>query len=328
MSPVLEVENLVVRFPSDEGEVHAVDDVSLEVAAGETLALVGESGCGKSTLAKAIAGLVPIRDGEIRLGGQPLLGLPRREARRRRLPIQMVFQDPGSSLDPRMSIEALVGEPLRLRGQRGTQLDERISALLERVGLDPALRRRYAHGVSGGQRQRIAIARALAVEPRLLLCDEVTSALDVSIQGQILNLLLDLQRELGLALLFITHDLAVVRSVAHRVAVMYLGEIVELRPTQALFEDPLHPYTQALLSALPRLAGGVRAHSSLVGEVPSPLAPPPGCRFHTRCPRAFSACVSEVPTRPGRGGDGIVRCHLPELAPSPLDELATAPRGK
>lgn len=298
-APLLRVEDLRVHFDVGGSSLRAVDGVDFELQAGETLALVGESGCGKSTLAKALVGLNPITSGRALLGGQQITGLPRRELRRFRGDLQLVFQDPYASLNPRFTIAETIAEPLLLHGKATRRdVDAKVCELLAQVGLDSELRLRYPHEFSGGQRQRISIARALSVEPDLLLCDEVTSALDVSIQAQILELLRSIQRQRGLAFLFITHDLGVVRHIAHRVAVMYVGQIVELRETEALFEDPAHPYTKALLASIPRVAdatGRRGAQKPLAGEVPSPARPPAGCRFHPRCPEVFARCSQEAP---------------------------------
>lgn len=317
-SALLSVDGLSVRFPvsesdPDAGWVHAVDDVALELCAGETLALVGESGCGKSTLARAICGLVEPHEGSVRLEGRELVGSSARARRRDRRALQMIFQDPDASLNPRMTIDALIREPLSIH--RTSDLDARaiearVCELLERVGLDPDLRGRYPHAFSGGQKQRIGIARALAAGPRVLLCDEVTSALDVSIQSQVLNLLIDLQRDLGVAILFITHDLAVVRHIADRIAVMYLGQVVEARETEAMIAEPAHPYTRGLLAAVPRIEAGGRSEArrqGIEGDIPSPTDPPPGCRFHTRCPIAFARCRVEAPP-PTEVAGGTCRC--------------------
>lgn len=326
-SPLLRIRDLVVRFPveannPDRGYVHAVEDVSLTLHAGETLALVGESGCGKSTLARAVCGIDHVHAGSVELLGNELVGLSRRAMREHRRSLQMVFQDPESSLNPRMTVSALIREPLALHGRVPKQeLDAEVCALLERVGLDPDLRSRYPHAFSGGQRQRVCIARALAVEPRVLICDEVTSALDVSIQSQILNLLSDLQRDLGIAILFITHDLAVVRHIADRVAVMYLGQIVETRETEALFNDPQHPYTRGLLASVPRIANPDERSSrpsriGIEGDLPSPVNPPAGCRFHTRCPIAWDLCREQAPpTQPTDAG--WLRCHADSRTRNP-----------
>lgn len=297
MSPaLLEVEDLSVHFASTAGVVRAVDGVSLSVNKGETLAIVGESGSGKSTLARAILGLEPPRSGRIRFAGQQVLatGAARRELWRQ---LQMIFQDPDASLNPRMTIGNAVAEPLEIRrGLRGAERVEAARQQLRQVGIDPSLYDRYPHELSGGQRQRVSIARALAVQPQALVLDEAVSALDVSIRAQILNLLVQLQNDLGLTYVFITHDLGVVRYLAHRVAVMYLGQVVELAETRALFAGPQHPYTRALLAAVPDLdPNAPRASSSLHGELPSPLSPPLGCRFHTRCPNAFQRCRDEAP---------------------------------
>jgi oligopeptide transport system ATP-binding protein len=293
---LLEVEDLAVHFASSAGVVRAVDGVSLSVSRGETLAIVGESGSGKSTLARAILGLEPPRAGRIRFAGTEPNTTPasRRELWRQ---LQMIFQDPEASLNPRMTIGNAVAEPLEIRHKlRGAERMEAARQQLRQVGLDPSLYDRYPHELSGGQRQRVSIARALAVQPQALVLDEAVSALDVSIRAQILNLLVQLQSELGLAYVFITHDLGVVRYLAHRVAVMYLGQVVELAETHALFTDPQHPYTRALLAAVPELdPGAPRATSRLRGELPSPLSPPLGCRFHTRCPEAFDRCRDEAP---------------------------------
>jgi oligopeptide/dipeptide ABC transporter ATP-binding protein len=313
--PLLRVRDLHVYYPSPLGPVRAVDGVDLELRAGETLALVGESGCGKSTIARAVTGLAPVARGSVRLAGHELVGLSRRAWRPLRRRVQMVFQDPTASLNPRLDVAALVGEPLAVLGGRDRAARQRrVYELLERVGLDPSLRHRHPHELSGGQRQRACIARALALEPELVLCDEVTSALDVSIQAQILNLLADLQAELGVAYLFITHDLGVVRHVAARVAVMYVGQIVEEGGTERLFREPAHPYTRALLAAVPRFEAGRAPLAVVRGEVPSPARPPTGCRFHPRCPEIFAPCADRMPPlhvlREGRS-----RCHLhdPEL---------------
>ncbi|HVU04270.1 MAG TPA: ABC transporter ATP-binding protein [Polyangiaceae bacterium] len=296
--PLLAVRALVVRYETEAGTVRAVDGVDLDVGVGETLALVGESGCGKSTVARAIVGIAPKTSGSIRFSGTelPPLGTARRRPFLPRL--QMVFQDPDASLDPRYTVGASIDEPLQLadpkppRGER----TRRVAALLEDVGLDETFAVRYPHELSGGQKQRVCLARALATNPSLLVCDEAVSALDVSIQAQILNLLRELQERRGLAYLFITHDLRVVRHVSDRVAVMYLGQIVETAPTEELFASPAHPYTEALLAAVPSLSKrGDRTLPVVRGEIPSPLRPPAGCRFHTRCPRAFDRCPRESP---------------------------------
>jgi oligopeptide/dipeptide ABC transporter ATP-binding protein len=296
--PLLSVEDLRVHFNVGGAALRAVDGVDFQLFPGETLALVGESGCGKSTLAKALVGLNPITSGLAKLNGQPITGISRQALRRYRSELQLIFQDPYASLNPRFTIAETLGEPLLLHGKATRQnVDAKVCELLGQVGLDVELRRRYPHEFSGGQRQRISIARALAVEPQLLLCDEVTSALDVSIQAQILDLLRSIQRQRGLTYLFITHDLGVVRYIAHRVAVMYVGQIVELRDTESLFEAPAHPYTQALLRSIPRVAaaGGDAARKPLAGEVPSAARPPSGCRFHPRCPQVFERCPGEAP---------------------------------
>jgi oligopeptide/dipeptide ABC transporter ATP-binding protein len=294
--PLLSVRDLRVHFSSGSTTVRAVDGVDFTLREGETLALVGESGCGKSSLAKALVGLNPITSGAALLNGQQISGLSRQALRRYRSELQLVFQDPYASLNPRFTIAATLSEPLLLHGKATrSNVDAKVCELLGQVGLDAELRQRYPHEFSGGQRQRISIARALAVEPKLLLCDEVTSALDVSIQVQILDLLKSVQQKLGLSYLFITHDLGVVRYVAHRVAVMYVGQIVELRDTESLFQSPAHPYTQALLASIPRVASAGHERRPLAGEVPSAARPPSGCRFHPRCPQVFERCPGEQP---------------------------------
>ncbi len=310
--PLLSVRDLSVEFRTPGGPLRAVDAVSFEIFPGETLALVGESGSGKSTLARALVGLLKPHAGRIELDGAPIAGLSRAEFRPLRKKLQLVFQDPHASLNPRLSVSATLSEALMLHGHGDRRtLDARVCALLARVGLDPALRQRYPHEFSGGQRQRISVARALAVEPALLLCDEVTSALDVSVQAQLIELLRSLQTESKLSYLFITHDLGVVRSLAHRVAVMYLGRIVELQATEAFFERPQHPYSEALLASIPRLRAATHgAKPRLIGEVPSPLHPPAGCAFHPRCPRAFERCAREIPGAYAVEAAGFSRCFL------------------
>ncbi len=291
---LLEVKGASVSFRTRQGTLHAVDGVDLSVEHAETVALVGESGCGKSTLAKSIVGLESLAAGEISLDGRALSNMPQREISRA---LQMVFQDPDASLNPRMTLEQAIAEPLTIhRLARRSAQDALVCTLLERVGIDPAFRNRYPHELSGGQKQRVCIARALAVEPRLLILDEAVSALDVSVQAQILNLLADLKQDLGLAYLFISHDLGVVRQIADRVYVMYLGQIVEEAESEALFSAPCHPYSEALLEAVPRLVvGSFERLDVLSGDVPSPLNPPEGCRFHTRCPKVFERCPTEAP---------------------------------
>jgi oligopeptide/dipeptide ABC transporter ATP-binding protein len=320
-APLLRVESLRTWFPVRAGVlqrpvawVRAVDDVSLEVEAGRTLALVGESGCGKTSVGRSILRLVEPQAGRVWFDGVELLSLPAAELRARRREIQIVFQDPMSSLDPRQRIGDAVAEGLRAFaiGADDREREERVGELLRRVKLDPGHGDRYPHELSGGQRQRVCIARALAVGPRLLVCDEAVSALDVSIQAQILNLLRDLQQELGLAYLFITHDLGVVRYLAHRVAVMYLGQIVEEGETERIFREPAHPYTRGLLAAVPSadpVRRGVRAH--IRGDLPSPARPPAGCRFHPRCPEAFERCGREAPPL-FTLAEGGSRCFLSE----------------
>jgi len=275
-------------------QVVAVDDISLSLDGGRALAIVGESGCGKSTLARIMLGLLPPSSGTVRIDGRALAAIDRRE--RARL-IQPVFQDPMSSLNPRRLVEDIVALPLIAAGDVGrSERRERVAAMLAQVGLGRDIAGRYPAQLSGGQRQRVAIARALVVQPRILICDEPTSALDVSVQAQILNLLLELQQRLGLAILLVSHDLRVVRHLAHRVAVMYLGKVVETGPADAVFDAPAHPYTQALLLAAPKLVPGGRSREAAIrGELPSPLAIPAGCPFHPRCPRAIDVCRTTPP---------------------------------
>lgn len=305
--PLLEVRDLKVYFPVTAGiifqrkvaDVRAVDGISFTVQRGETLGLVGESGCGKSTTGKAILQLTRPTGGQVLFEGQDLTRLKGRELRRFRRKMQMIFQDPYASLNPRMSVGSIIGEPLTIHKlARGKEKRERVQELLQIVGLNPYFANRFPHEFSGGQRQRIGIARALAVSPDFIVCDEPVSALDVSIQAQIINLLEDLQDRFGLTYLFIAHDLSVVRHISDRVAVMYLGHIMELTDRDTIFENPLHPYTRALLSAVPIPDPEVerrRERIILVGDVPSPLRPPPGCVFHTRCPIAIDECRQRRP---------------------------------
>ena len=290
--------------------VRAVDSVSFSVARGEVVGLVGESGCGKSTLGRMIAGMISPSEGEIRYEGQALSDKRDAKSRRQRLKLQMIFQDPMSSLNPRMKVEDIVGESAVYHGLiPGAHKREHVAALLEKVALDPTYASRYPHQFSGGQRQRICIARALAVQPDFLICDESVAALDVSIQAQIINLFHQLREELHLTYLFISHDLGVIQHLADRVVVMYLGRVVESAPTEALFEAPQHPYTQALLAQVPKLHAGRQQFQTIRGEIASALNPPSGCHFHTRCPMAGPRCQREAPTLV-ESGDHAVACHL------------------
>ncbi len=325
-APLLQVDDLTKHFPVRKGflqrvaaQVKAVDGVSLRIAQGETLGLVGESGCGKTTVGRSILRLIEPTSGKIRFAGQDVIAARGEELRRMRRDMQIIFQDPYASLNPRMSVSDIVAEGLRVHGivrTRAERLD-RVRELLEMVRLDPGYVNRYPHEFSGGQRQRIGIARALSLEPKFIVCDEAVSALDVSIQAQVINLLMDLRDRLGLSFLFVAHDLSVVRHISHNVAVMYLGKIVELAPTEELFSRPKHPYTAALLSAAPVVAPDRRRRRVILqGDVPSPLKPPPGCAFHPRCPAVREVCRTEAPpTRTVGAGHSYV-CHLePEEAP-------------
>lgn len=320
---LLKVENLKKYFPimrgvfrRKVGDVKAVDGVSFDIYKGETLGLVGESGCGKSTTGRVILQLYPVTDGRIIFNGQDLAKLSGEQLRRIRPKMQMIFQDPHASLNPRMTVGSIVSEPLfEHQFARGKALQDRVEELLELVGLNPSHANRYPHEFSGGQRQRIGIARALALNPEFIVCDEPIAALDVSIQAQVVNLLEDLQAEFGLTYLFISHDLSMIRHISQRVAVMYLGHIMELGNRKSVYENPLHPYTQALLSAVPSpdpVMEEKRRRTILTGDVPGPANPPPGCPFSTRCPIAVDHCSEEEPVlrelRPGQW----VACHLAE----------------
>ncbi|MGJ3264656.1 MAG: ABC transporter ATP-binding protein [Salinarimonas sp.] len=298
-----------------EQVVRAVDDVSLDVAHGEVVGLVGESGCGKSTLGRIVAGILDPSDGVVRFEGEDVAKMSGAARRRADLAVQMIFQDPAASLNPRMRVVEIIGEAPVVHGLISAgEMDAYVCGLMEKVGLDPATRRRYPHQFSGGQRARINIARALAVQPRVLVCDESTAALDVSIQAQVLNLFLELRRELNLTYVFVSHDLGVIEHIADRVAVMYLGRIVELAKTDEIFEAPNHPYTQALLEEVPRLEAKKRAFTALTGEIPSPLRPPPGCHFHPRCPNAFARCSVDRPALAPISAERLSACHLNDEA--------------
>jgi peptide/nickel transport system ATP-binding protein len=331
MTPIIEISGVSKRFVREldtaerlarklgakieERVVHAVEDVDLRIARGEVLGLVGESGCGKSTLGRMVAGLMAPSEGAIRFDGEDVAALTGKAAREAALKVQMIFQDPMSSLNPRMRVDAIVGEAPQVHGIVTRQERDRyVADMLTYVGLDPDMRRRYPHQFSGGQRQRIGIARALAVRPDFLVCDESVAALDVSIQAQVLNLFMRLRQAFDLTYLFISHDLGVVEHISDRIAIMYLGRIVEEGPTDAIFAAANHPYTQALLAERPVIAPGKRKFSVIKGEIPSPLDPPPGCHFHPRCPHAFERCRTERPAlkeiAPGRRS----ACHLNDAA--------------
>jgi len=321
--PLLEVTDLIKNFPiksgvlidREVGRVSAVDGVSLTVREGETLGLVGESGCGKSTLCRAILQLIEPTSGSVRFDGQELVGRSQRQLRPLRRQMQMIFQDPFASLNPRKRVGQIIGDPMRFHGLAdGADVKRRVQELLDRVGLQAEHYNRYPHEFSGGQRQRIGIARALALQPRLIIADEPVSALDVSVQAQIINLLEDLQREFGMAYVFVAHDLGVVRHVSDRVAVMYLGKIVEESDSASLYARPRHPYTNALLSAVPipdPRKNSARQRITLEGDVPSPIDPPPGCRFHTRCASATDICRRDEPLLVTDDAGHWVACHHP-----------------
>ena len=321
-SPLLEAEHVQLYFPIKQGvlidrtvgHVHAVDDVSLRLNEGETIGIVGESGCGKSTLARTFVRLLEPTGGAVRYRGRDITHLGRKALDPMRREVQLVFQDPVSSLNPRKRVGQIVGTPLRLHGMSDKKADARVRDLLDRVGLNPEHINRFPHEFSGGQRQRIGIARALAVDPKLIVLDEPVSALDVSIQAQVVNLLDDLQDDLGLSYVFIAHDLSVVRHVSDQIAVMYLGKLMEVSPARELYSKPMHPYTEALLEAIPipdPEENRRRERNVIGGEPPNPITPPSGCRFHTRCPHATEVCFTVEPPLAEYAGGHLTACHHP-----------------
>jgi oligopeptide/dipeptide ABC transporter ATP-binding protein len=341
MTPLVEVKDLVKHFPirrgmliqRQVGAVKAVDGVSFDVEQGETLGIVGETGCGKSTTARLLCRLMDPTSGTIKIDGKDISAQKGDELKALHRDMQMVFQDPYSSLNPRKSVGSIISDPFVIHGMyKGDgERKRRVQDLMDRVGLNPEHYNRYPHEFSGGQRQRIGVARAIALEPKLLVADEPVSALDVSIQAQVLNLLRALQREMGLTLIFIAHDLSVVRHMCDRVAVMYLGKIVELASSDVLYSSPRHPYTGALLSAVPVAdpTGGSRERQLLTGDVPSPANPPAGCRFHTRCPKAQPLCSHDEPLLKRKAGGGLAACHYPltdEEVATRLPVALTRPR--
>ena len=332
---LLEVDHLQVLFPIKSGlligrkvgEVHAVDDVSFVLNEGETLGIVGESGCGKTTLIRALVRLIDATAGAIHFHGQNITSAGRSEMEPIRRQMQMVFQDPQASLNPRKRVAQILATPLRIRGVPKDRIEAEARALLERVGMHPEHLNRFPHEFSGGQRQRIGIARALAVDPRLILLDEPVSALDVSIQAQVINLLDELQDELHLSYIFVAHDLSVVRHVSDRIVVMYLGKLVEVSPAEELYSKPIHPYTSALLSAIPIPdpdENRARTRPLVSGEPPNPINPPSGCRFHTRCPRATDICRAVEPQLTEYAGGHLAACHHPQHVTA--EEVAAATR--
>ncbi|MFP4661430.1 MAG: ABC transporter ATP-binding protein [Halanaerobiales bacterium] len=319
---LLEVNNLKKYFPVKAGvfrktvaHVKAVDDVSFHINEGEALGLVGESGCGKSTTGATILRLLEATAGEVKFEGRDILSLNKRQMREIRKEMQIIFQDPYASLNPRMTVADIVGEPLKIHNLANSKKErlKKVEELLDSVGLTPEQMNRYPHEFSGGQRQRIGVARALAVDPKLIICDEPVSALDVSIQAQVINILQDLQKEFGLTYLFIAHDLSVVKHISDRVAVMYLGKIVEITDKHSLYDNPLHPYTQSLLSAIPEPEPEKKKDRIILeGDVPSPVNPPSGCSFHPRCPKAMDICSNVEPTLKAYGNGHFASCHLVE----------------
>jgi oligopeptide/dipeptide ABC transporter ATP-binding protein len=334
-SALMEVEHLRVLFPLKQGliidrtigHVHAVDDVSFTLHEGETLGIVGESGCGKTTLIRTLVRLVQPTAGAIRFRGKDITKASRRRLEPVRREMQMVFQDPQASLNPRKRVNQIIRTPLRLRGVAKNRTDAETQALLTRVGLQAEHINRFPHEFSGGQRQRIGIARALAIDPKLILLDEPVSALDVSIQAQVINLLGELQDEFQLSYIFVAHDLSVVRHVSDRIAVMYLGKLMELSPAEELYDKPIHPYTSALLGAIPipdPAENRARERPLVIGEPPNPINPPSGCRFHTRCPRAIDVCAQVEPQLTEYAGGHLAACHLPQNVTA--EEIAAATR--
>ncbi len=329
---LLEVKNLIKHFPVKKGIfsrsvgwVRAVDGVSFDLEAGQTLGLVGESGCGKTTVGRSILRLIEPTSGQITFNGQDLLALSHEQMRRMKADLQIIFQDPFSSLDPRMNVGQIIGEPIKnhLKPTKA-EIKDRVAFVMEKVGLHPEQMTRYPHEFSGGQRQRIGIARALALHPLAIICDEPVSALDVSIQAQVINLLVQLQEEMNLSYLFIAHDLSVVEHISDRVAVMYLGRIVELASDEEIYQNPVHPYTQALLSAVPVPdPDHAKRRILLPGDVPSPLNPPPGCAFHTRCPERLNICHQEAPPLNQISAGHWVVCHRGQGSTIRPDQLET-----